>query len=123
MGGSSAAGAIVSAGLSTWDQGNKYFNNEVNGPKAIGNIAAETSVGTVSAAAGLIATAGVTGYFTSIGALAGPVGFVAGAGIGLATDAAIRYTGADVWISETFGGAAESVANGVGSAWDWATDW
>ncbi len=108
--GSTAVGAVVSGGMSIYQNRDGLAKGE---SKAIGNVGADTLVGAASVAGGSIVGAAVTGALagSAVPGLGTAAGFVVGLGVGVA----ITY-GAQI------SGVRDSIANGASAAVDGVKD-
>jgi hypothetical protein len=106
--GSTAVGAVVSLGMSAYDNREGLAKGD---SKAIGNVTADTAIGATSVAAGAVLGAAATGALA--GSVVPVVGTAIGAAVGIGVGVAITY-------GSQLSGVREGIANGVAGAVDGA---
>jgi hypothetical protein len=113
LAGAGAAGAVISAGLSIYDNREGLEHGD---SKAIGRVASDVVVGAGSAFAGAAAGAAVGSVVPVLGTA---VGAVVGVGVGLGVDYVARHGGVDKAISSAVSGGVDALKGAAHKVADW----
>jgi hypothetical protein len=113
LGGAGAAGAVISAGMSIYENRDGLANGD---SRAIGNVAGDTVVGAGSALAGAAAGAAIG---SAVPVLGTAVGAVVGLGVGFAADYVMRAGGVDKVVGNAVTSSVDAVKGAASKVAGW----
>jgi Domain of unknown function (DUF4329) len=113
LGGAGAAGAVISAGISIYDNRDGLARGD---SKAIGRVAGDVVVGASAALGGAAAGAAIGSVVPVVGTA---VGAVVGLGVGIATDYVMRAGGVDKAVANVVSGGVDAVKGAASRVASW----